>query len=132
MHKIQYADPPGRFPKGYFDSILTPTRLLLDRGLKLCQAVDWLIDHGVLAPQLRRASVNAMRSRLMRFRTRQAKAGEVLTWKAALGYDAAHATSGVVALCGAKSARWMGSTNEQRRCRMCQHAISVQGLTVAD
>ena len=126
----KYVEPPGKLPRGYFEQLMEPTKTLLSRGLKLHAAADWLIDRGVLPCRRRQKYLDAMRNRFTRFRSREPKTGEVYRWRAALGYDAAHAVCGVLALCGARSAGWMTSGEGQRRCTRCKSIVTAAPVTI--
>lgn len=132
LKKAKYAEPPGRVPKGYFDNLLDATKTLLDRGFTLATAADWLIEQRSLPYRRRSQYINTMHVRFSRFRAHEAEHVNVLAWRSALGYDAAHAVDGgIFALCGARSARWMGASETQRHCTQCVHQLRVQALNIS-
>jgi hypothetical protein len=105
----------------------------LDNGLKLHQAADFLISQRALKPQNRRSFTNAMKSRMTRFRRREAAKGEVFHWRVALGYDRSHAIGrGTVALCGARGARWFESTPLTDQCRICRSIVTSDKVTIVE
>lgn len=108
--RLRYAEPPGRLPRGYFDSLLEPKKMLLAKGFKL-------------AP--------AMRNRFSRFRQQTPVATATYQWGAALGYDAAHAIAGgTKALCSAMPAPWFDAGDGQRKCPVCAGILRTGNVTM--
>jgi hypothetical protein len=131
IRKLTYAEPPGRLPRGYFDTLHDPTKQLLAKGFRLAQAAAWLIQQGALPVERREQYLDAMRARFSRFRRQSPKPAAVYQWQATLGYEAAHAIAGgVKALCGATSARWFASGDGQRRCNQCTSIIRRENVTI--
>jgi hypothetical protein len=129
--KASRAAPPPPLPRGFFDTLAPVVKTLLDNGLALAQAADWLIENRALRQPLRQRFLNAMRSRFTRCRWKDAKAGEVFRWKSSLAYDAAHAIGrSTVALCGAKTGCWMGATDTTRKCPVCAGIVRKQNITM--
>jgi hypothetical protein len=120
LEKIAKATPPPRFPRGYFDPLVTPTRLLLDKGFKLHQAADLLIEERVIKPQDRFCFLQAMRGRISRLKRQQVSAGG-FAWSASLYYDSTHLVQegGRKALCGSTATAWEAERSESNRCARC-------------
>jgi hypothetical protein len=133
LEKARKASPPPKFPRGYFDVLVTPTRLLLDNGFKLTQAAEWLVKEGSLEPQHRQKFFYARPNRLSRHNKKTAAAGEVVQWRTALGYDSVHAVGhGTTALCGVKTASWLGAASTANKCARCMGKAKQQGLIIAE
>ncbi len=131
LAKCRAAEPPPRVPRGFFDGLVRPTRHLLDRGLRLSQAADFLIAEKILQPRLRAKYMNALRTRMTRLRARKALAGEVFHWRSGLGYEEAHAVGhGTIAACGARAGLWMNATDTSRQCRRCKGIMKAQKVKV--
>jgi hypothetical protein len=131
MRKIQYAEPPARFPRGYFDALITPTRMLLDQGLTLSQATDWLIKHAVLQSSHRRRYAAAMTARISRLRAAPITEGETYRWRETVGYSSLHVVgSGLIALCSARGQRWMEPSSLVTKCFRCQGIVKSRNLTI--
>lgn len=131
LEKCRRAAPPPRVPRGYFDSLLTPTRVLLDNGLKLTQAADFFIAQRALKPQLRTSFTNAMKSRMTRFRRREAEKDEVFYWRIALGYARAHAIgNGTISLCGVRGSRWFETNDPANQCKVCRSIVTKLNVTI--
>ncbi len=129
--RLRYAEPPGRLPRGYFDSLLDPTKQLLAKGFRLAQAANWLIKEGALPHARRQQYLDAMRNRFSRFRQQTPVPAATYQWRAALGYDAAHAiATGTKALCSAMSARWFDAGDGQRKCPVCAGILRAGNVTV--
>ena len=131
LEKARRAAPPPKLPRGFFDSLMAPTKLLLDNGLRLAQAADWLITERALKTNHRTHYLDAMHARFTRFRAREAEKGEEFRWRTGLGYDRAHAVGrGTIALCGARAGAWMGATDTTLHCKQCVGIIRTRILTI--
>lgn len=132
LKKLQYAEPPGRLPRGFFDNLLEPTKALLDKGLSLAACADWLIEHRALPERCRMQFLRATHTRFTRLRAKKVSGPAVLSWKAALGYNSTHVVQEgrTVAICGATAARWMQPGEDARQCNKCIHQVSKQTLTI--
>jgi hypothetical protein len=124
--------PPPHFPRGYFDPLMPVTRQLLDNGLSLVQTAEWLVQEGALETRHRERYCRAMRNRFSRLRQkRRAAAGEILQWRAALGFDSVHATGrDGTALCGLRTAAWLDAAGTATRCTRCLGVAARTGATV--
>jgi hypothetical protein len=106
---------------------------LLDNGLKLRQAADFLISARALKPEHRKSFTNAMKNRMSRFRKRAAQKETVYYWRIALGYERSHAvSSGSVALCGARAARWFPSNDNTHQCKLCRCIVTEQKVSMEE
>jgi hypothetical protein len=134
IEEAKRAVPPSKIPKGYFDAVVTPTRILLDNALTLPQAADWLIAQKALDPKMRRTYLRAIRGRLTRFRARESSAGEKFEWKQALGYERRHLIgTGTIALCSASGPRWFSESGEPGpRCLRCKGIANQRGIAVEE
>lgn len=132
--QIRYAQRPPRFPRGYFDSLVTPSRELLDKGLRIHEAADWFIKHGVFPVAYRRRFIDAMKSRLSRLRQKEATDADAVSWRSSFAYDSAHAVAkdAVTALCGARTTLWTGVTPTSHRCARCLGISRRHGISVAE
>lgn len=123
LRAARYAQPPGKRPKGYFDNLVTITKTLLDQGLKLCHAADFLIREGQLKAKDRKHFHDAMRGRLSRLQQRNARSLVGIRWQASLFFDSVHgASEDGITLCGAKASGWMdwnGEGGDPRKCSRC-------------
>lgn len=124
LKKAAYAEPPGRVPRGYFDSLMDVTRTLLDRGLGMSAVADWLIERETLPPQRRTNFINSMTVRFTRLRYAE-RPPDAYAWQQSLGTNGAHAvpTGRTKALCGAIASFWHEPDEDQRKCRFCLHVI---------
>lgn len=124
MRKAAYAEPPGRAPRGYFDSLMDITKTLLDRGLGISAAADWLIERDCLPAARRGNFINSMSVRFTRLRYSAPKAAPYV-WRQALGMNGAHAVENgrTRALCGASASLWLDADEDQRQCRFCLGVI---------
>lgn len=122
LKEIPFAAPPPKFPRGFFDALVTPTRQLLDKGLKLMQAADWLIARGVLKESLRQRYSAAMRCRLTRLRRKIEASPAAVQWRTSIFYDSMHLlpAGGLKALCGAHATRWNALTEPLEKCSRCK------------
>lgn len=133
VEQLRWAEPPPKFPNGFFDSLLSATRTLLDRGLTISQAGDWFIARDVLDRRHRERFMQAMSARLTRLRQKTVAADETVTWRASLAYDSVHAVgSGLAALCGVTTARWMTASSTSRKCARCLGVARRDGVSVQD
>ncbi len=125
LKKAAYAEPPGRVPRGYFDALLPVTRTLLDRGLKISAAADWLIASGTLPPRVRGNFINTMSVRFTRLRFAEQKAAPAYSWKMTLGMDSCHAIpkGRTKSLCGSTAGLWLDADTGMRQCRFCLSVI---------
>lgn len=129
LMKIKFAMPMKR-PRGYFNALLEPTRILLDRNFSLAAAADFLIQNNTLPRRDRDAFLATMYHRFTRLRKNVIEPDAKLEWKASLGYDALHAVSGVKALCGSTAGRWFAGGEDVRKCNRCKAIIRKENLTI--
>lgn len=132
LARITHAEPPPPLRRGFFDPLYAPTKALLDKGFRLYQAADWLIQNRALPQQHRGRYLNAMRVRFTRFR-QPVPVSSDYHWQATLGYDSVHAlpvAGGVKALCGATSGRWFATGEGARKCRICQGIVTRESITI--
>jgi hypothetical protein len=121
LEKIAKATPPPRFPRGYFDPLVSPVRTLLDKGFKLHQAADLLIHQRAIKPEQRFHFMQAMRGRLSRLNRKKIETGAACQWSANLFYDSTHLVQPGErkALCGATATLWDPERSESNRCARC-------------
>lgn len=130
--QIRTVEPEAVLPRGFFDTLVEATRMLLDRGLSLPQAADWLIDNKVIERRHRRKYHDAMRGRLSRLNRKTATSGE-LAWKEAMGFNSVHAVGGgLTSLCGVSASRWFSATSTSSKCSRCRGLVAIKGLSLED
>lgn len=121
LETIATASPPPRYPRGYFDPLVVPTRQLLDRGFSLCQATDWLINQRIINTKDRQHFMDAIRSRISRLKRSRIKSGPAHEWRASIYYDSTHLVQSGErkALCGSTATAWEAERSESSRCCRC-------------
>ena len=120
------AQPPPRFPRGYFNHCITPTRVLLDRGFTLAQAIDWMIQQGVVKPDHRSQFAKAMQSRITRLNQKRIKTTQQFSWQESIFFDSSHlvADGEMKAACGSRATSWAPARSESSRCPRCKGAAN--------
>lgn len=120
LKKIEAAAPPAKFPRGYFDPLVVPTRKLLDKGLRIHQAADFFVENGSIKANQRQAFMHAMRCRISRLTRKKVTAGNY-SWQGSLFYDSSHLVSAGErkAICGATATVWVPEVTESNHCARC-------------
>jgi hypothetical protein len=129
------AAPAPRLPKGFFDPLVEITRTLMDQGMKLHQATDWLIANKALLRKHRDCFHHAMRGRLSRLTQKKAKTLTNIRWKGSLAFDSLHAVADCgTSLCGAKSFGWILAdlSSPSLKCSRCKGIVTRQNVTIPE
>ena len=126
LELVATAQPPPRFPRGYFNHCITPTRVLLDRGFTLAQAIDWMIQQGVVKPDHRSQFAKAMQSRITRLNQKRIKTAQQFSWQESIFFDSSHlvADGEMKAACGSRATSWAPARSESSRCPRCKGAAN--------
>jgi hypothetical protein len=103
-----------------------PTRVLLDRGFTLAQAIDWMIQQGVVKPDHRSQFAKAMQSRITRLNQKRIKTTQQFSWQESLFFDSSHlvADGEMKAACGSRATSWAPARSESSRCPRCKGAAN--------
>lgn len=134
MAKIRTAMPPRRFPPRYFDPLVEPARLLLDRGLSAPQAADFLIVNGAIKSTERKPFIQAMHGKISRLRRAKLAEGGDYRWRENLYHNSSHLVNEGEhrAICGADSTVWVPEVRESSRCPRCIGVARKNGLMIAE
>lgn len=121
LEMVKKAEPPVRFPRGYFDPLVMATRMLLDNRLTIGQAADFYIERGVMEKDAKAPFIKAMGGRISRLRRAAITSGVPISWRACMFYDSTHLVQDTErkALCGAASNAWTEERAETNRCPRC-------------
>lgn len=119
------AERPAKFPKGFFSPLVPVTGKLLEKGFKIRQVADWLIQNKAMKAGHRARFLEAMHSQLHRLRrkgaSRAIREGREFVWMESFAYESTHlcAAGESVALCGARSHGWGPEVSATNRCCRC-------------
>ena len=118
---IKDAKPPRPRSHKYFESLIMPTRTLLDKGFSAAQAADLLINKQVLKKMDRTAFLNAIRCRMWRLKSRRPTPGLHYSWYIAVAYNSSHlrAPGEKQSLCGSTATFWQPANEAPVRCARC-------------
>ena len=132
LERLKYAEPPPKIPRGYFDALVKPTTILLDKGLKLMQAADWLIREKALKASDRQRFCDAMCCRFTRARRKEEANPTSAEWRTSILYDSMHLLPkrGLVALCGVRSNRWNCTGEMREQCNRCKGIARKGNLSI--
>jgi hypothetical protein len=100
--------------------------VLLDRGFTLAQAIDWMIQQGVVNPEHRSQFAKAMQSRITRLNQKRIKTTQQFSWQESLFFDSSHlvADGEMKAACGSRATSWAPARSESSRCPRCKGAAN--------
>lgn len=122
LQLIKDAQPPPQRNTKYFDGLVMPARVLLDKGFTMAQAADLLIEKRALIKRDRHAFLGAMRSRLWRLKRKALDPSLTYAWHLSASYNSAHlrAAGERLAVCGAAASFWVIGDAAPVRCARCQ------------
>ena len=92
----------------------------------MAQAIDWMIQQGVVKKDHRTQFAKAMQSRITRLNQKRIKTAQQFSWQESIFVDSSHllADGEMQAACGSRATSWAPARSESSRFPRCKGAAT--------